>query len=162
MKKIVIAFSTLLVLMTLTGCGCSKKEKKENQNNENLTEIESQVQNGTAEEQGDYKVTNIKIKEVGAQSVVSGKIVNNTNEVRSVKLTLIMSNSESGVMYGIIDGDILALEPKEERDFSLSIVGDYSNVDNFEVRTSEINTESNNVDAGENIPETDVIGDGQV
>ena len=29
MKKIVIAFSTLLVLMTLTGCGCSKKDKTE-------------------------------------------------------------------------------------------------------------------------------------
>ena len=157
MKKLVIVFSTLLVILSLTGCGCSKKDENENGKKENLSEIESQVQNGTVEEQGDFNVTNIKIKEVGAQSVVTGKIINNSNGVRSIKLTLMMSNSESGIMYGIIDGDILALEPKEEREFSLSIVGDYSNVNSFEVRTSEINTETNSQVNVENIPETDIV-----
>lgn len=133
MKKIISISLLLLVSFALvTGCG---KKKDTNKDNENKTE--EQTQNSTAEVQGDYKVTDIKIKSEGATSIVTGKITNISTSEKNVHVSLFMTDSKAGKLLGIVETDMDALKANETRNFELSIVGDYSQADTFEVRTRE-------------------------
>lgn len=133
MKKIISIFILLLFgLALVTGCG-KKKETIKNEENK----ADEQTKNSTAEIQGDYKVTNIKIKTEGATSIVTGSITNISSSDKNVHISLFMTNSKLGRLLGIVETDILDFKPNETRDFELSIVGDYSSTDTFEVRTRD-------------------------
>lgn len=133
MKKIISISLLLLVSIALvTGCGKKKDTNKESEN-----KTEEQTKNSTAEVQGDYKVTDIKIKSEGATSIVTGKITNISTLEKNVHVSLFMTDSKAGKLLGIVETDMNALRPNETRDFELSIVGDYSQADTFEVRTRE-------------------------
>ena len=154
-KSLVVMITFLLMLSALTGCSCQKKGNENvnvdengntlnedgvpvNENGEPLSEIEQQVKNGTEEEQGMFTVTDVKIEEVGAESVVSGKVTNNSPIDTSVRVNLMMTDSESGRLFGIVDIDVEDVKSGETKDFSISMIGDYSEVNNFEVRVSGI------------------------
>ena len=138
-KKLIVMTTFLLMLTALTGCSCQRKNKdNESGNGEPLSQIEQQVKNGTEENQGDFTVTNVKIEEVGAESVVSGQVTNNSSKETSIRVNLMMTDSDSGRLFGIVDIDVENVKPGETKDFTLSMIGDYSGVNNFEVRVSAI------------------------
>lgn len=140
-KKLIVMTTFLLMLTALTGCSCQRKDKDNesvNENGEPLSQIEQQVKNGTEENQGDFTVTNVKIEEVGAESVVSGQVTNNSSKETSIRVNLMMTDSDSGRLYGIVDIDVENVKAGETKDFALSMIGDYSGVNNFEVRVSAI------------------------
>lgn len=153
MKKILIISLSLLVCLSLVvGCG-KKKDKDKNKDDNNKQEV--QKENSTAEVQGDYKVTDIKITSAGATSIVTGKITNISDTEKNVHISLYMTDSKVGRLLGIVETDMLDFKPNEERFFELSIVGDYTQADTFEVRTREKSVYV------EPVPEENIVEDSQ-
>ena len=137
-KKFLFSLLVLSLIIGLTGCG---KKSKDNPEQKPTTEepqtIEEKMENGTVEQQGDFVVSNVKIEEFGAESVVSGTITNRSSNTKSVTVLLKMLNTSTSQLFGIVNVDIDDINPGEMRDFSLSMVGDYSNVDYFDVTVIE-------------------------
>ena len=128
----------LLSLSMITGCNKSKKQEDINQNKIDETDkTEEVISNETVENQGDFSVKDVAINVYGAESIVSGTVKNNSEFQRSVNVILKMSNKEKGQLLGIANVDIDELAPFETREFSLSMVGDYENVDYFDVMIVE-------------------------
>ena len=116
----------LVISLLVTGCGKSNKK--------NETTIDDKtVTNETKTNQGDLVFNDIKIEKKGATSYITGNVKNETGEEKNFTLELVMSNSTSKRVYGRVETQIDNLKDNEKRDFSISIVGDYSNVDSFEV-----------------------------
>ncbi len=127
MKKKMMYGLLVFLMVSLLITGCKKSNKKE-------TIIDDKpVTNETKENQGDLKFSNIKIEKKGATSYITGTVKNGTGKEKSFQLELIMSNSSNKRIYGRVETQIDNLKKDETRDFSISIVGDYSNVDSFEV-----------------------------
>lgn len=135
MKKILTISLSLLVCLTLV-VGCGNKKGKEEENKKQ----EEQKENSTAEVQGDYKVTDVKITSSGATSIVTGKITNTSDTEKNVHISLYMTDSKVGKLLGIVETDMFEFKSNEEREFELSIVGDYTQADTFEVRAREKET----------------------
>ena len=132
MKKSLKYGLILLFTITFLTSGCKKSNKK------NETTIDDKVvTNETKTNQGDLKFSDIKIEKKGATSYITGIVKNETGKEKSFQLQLVMSNSESKRVYGRVETQIDNLKDNEKRDFSISIVGDYSNVDSFEVVVKE-------------------------
>lgn len=128
MKKGLKYSLLLFLVMSLLVTGCKKSNKK------NETTIDDKtVTNETKKNQGDLVFNDIKIEKKGATSYITGNVKNETGNEKSFQLELIMSNSSSKRIYGRVETQIDNLKDNEKRDFSISIVGDYSNVDSFEV-----------------------------
>ncbi len=137
-KKLSILLVSVLVFAA-TGCGCENKTKAtETENNDGEQTIQEQVKNETKEDQEDMKVTDIQINEYGASNVVTGKVKNNKSNTRNIELTLKMYNSESKRLLGKVKTELKDLKGKEERTFEISIMGDYTTVDKFEVEVKDI------------------------
>ncbi len=128
MKKGLKYSLLLLLVMSLLVTGCKKSNKK----NETIIDDKT-VTNETKKNQGDLVFNDIKIEKKGATSYITGTVKNETGNEKSFQLELIMSNSSSKRIYGRVETQIDNLKDNEKRDFSISIVGDYSNVDSFEV-----------------------------
>lgn len=127
MKKKMMYGLLVFLMVSLLITGCKKSNKKE-------TIIDDKtITNETKENQGDLKFSNIKIEKKGAISYITGTVKNETGKEKSFQLELIMSNSSNKRIYGRVETQIDNLKKDETRDFSISIVGDYSNVDSFEV-----------------------------
>lgn len=137
MKNKIIHISLLLLcLILITGCGKSKKENKPQATPTPETERpEDKIANETEEDQGDFLVQNVKLDIHGAESIISGTVTNKTEVQKSVKVLLKMMNAETGQLKGIANVDITDMTPGETREFSLSMVGDYSKVDYFDITT---------------------------
>lgn len=128
MKKGIKYSLLLLLIMSLFVTGCKKSNKK------NETTIDDKtVTNETKKNQGDLVFNDIKIAKKGATSYITGNVKNETGTEKSFQLQLVMSNATSKRVYGRVETQIDNLKDNEKRDFSISIVGDYSNVDSFEV-----------------------------
>lgn len=153
MKKIGLILLTSLFIFTATACGCENKKNnnnvnennnntnvEDNQNNQNDQDItiEEQVKNETQEVQEDVIISNIKISEYGASNIVTGVVKNNRNEVRNIELVLKMYNSSTSKLLGRVSTTITEFQPNEERNFEMSIMGDYTTVDKFEVEVKNI------------------------
>lgn len=142
-NKLLILLISVLVF-TVTGCGCENKTNnnddisQEQTNNVEDKTIEEQVKNETQENQEDITFSDIKIREFGASNIVSGKIKNNRSETRNVELTLKMYNSSTSRLLGKVKTEVKDLKASEERIFEISIMGDYTTVDKFEVEVKDI------------------------
>lgn len=140
-KKTIIAIASSIVVLILLIVVCvllshpaKPTEEKKEANQENIAE---KVKNVTKEKQGDFIVKDISIKKPNSQNVVSGTVTSKASETKSITIELTMTDSESGKLYGIQNIDVDDIQPKETRKFSVSIMGDYSHVDTFEVKVSE-------------------------
>ena len=145
MKKKLLIISLMTLIFTATACGSKDKAKEENTNT-NTPEnkivedipIEEQVQNKTEQVQDEISFADIKISEFGATNIVSGKATNNKSEVRNIKLNLKMYNSAANKLLGRVSTELYDLQPGETREFEISIMGDYSIVDQFKVEVENI------------------------
>ena len=127
MKKKMMYGLLAFLMVSLLITGCKKSNKKE-------TIIDDKpVTNETKENQGDLKFSNIKIEKKGATSYITGTVKNGTGKEKSFQLELIMSNSSNKRIYGRVETQIDNLKKDETRDFSITIVGDYTKVDSLEV-----------------------------
>lgn len=136
-KKIIFGLLTLVLFTSMTGCGKTKKKAENNPVKDETKKIDEKIDNGTVEQQGDFIVQNVKIEELGASSVVSGTITNKSDSVKSVTVLLKMIKMSTSQLFGIANIDIDEINAGETREFSLSMVGDYSNVDYFDVTINE-------------------------
>lgn len=135
MKNKILYISLLLLSLTLiTGCGKTKKQNKVTPTPSPETEKpENKIKNETPEDQGDYLVQNVKLEIHGAESVITGTVTSKVESQRSIVVLLKMMDTETGRLLGIANVDVNELNPGETREFSLSMVGDYSDVDYFDV-----------------------------
>ena len=135
MKKYAIAgLVGAILLLVIVYFGFIRKSNKKDETN---IPIEEKVKDGTSKKQGDFIVEDVHIQENGAENVVTGDVTNSGATTKSITIVLMMTDSKTGRLYGIQNIDVNDLKPKERRNFSLSIIGDYSNVDTFEVRINE-------------------------
>lgn len=129
-RKFVSILTIFLLLFLVTGCG----KEKEEENNNNGPKEEENLNNNTDNTQEGMQFTNIKIEKVGATSYVRGTVENKSGSDQTFKLQLVMSNKDSKRVYGRVETTIENLKNNEKRNFEVSMVGDYSNVDTFEVK----------------------------
>lgn len=133
-KNLLLILTITLMLLLVTGCG---KPSEDNNDNVNNPPGEKELEDTTDNTQNGMQFSNIKIDKIGATSYVRGIVENKSGKDQTLKLQLIMSNKDSKRIYGRVETTIENLKVNEKRNFEISMVGDYSNVDNFEVKIIE-------------------------
>ncbi len=132
--KIIMA---LMATLTVTACG-SKEPVKPIEETKELSDIEKQVKNDTDLSQDGIELSDIKISEYGASNLVTGKVQNTTSNERNIRLSLMMYNTETNRMLGAVEIEVKNFQPNETRTFELKIMGDYTTVDRYSIKVTEL------------------------
>ncbi len=87
--------------------------------------------------QGNYELKDLKISSSGSLNKVTGKITNTTNNTRSAELKLLMSNATKAQLLGTSTIVIENIAGNDTKDFEISLVGSYSDIDTYEIRVND-------------------------
>lgn len=139
-KKIVIICAAIIILIiagVVTWLILSNNKKEEdnkgssNNPNQSENDIGNKVKDVTEKKQGYLEFSNMKISSSGSNNIISGT-VKNTGDNASKQIEVRLKNKDNGRTYGTSKTTI-DINKNEEKEFELTIMGDYSLVDTFEV-----------------------------
>ena len=135
-KTIFIIIFAIILIVVLAIVGTRFLKKPATVDTSNLP-IEEKVKNGTALKQGNYELKDLKISSSGSLNKVTGKITNTTNNTRSAELKLLMSNATKAQLLGTSTIVIENIAGNDTKDFEISLVGSYSDIDTYEIRVND-------------------------
>lgn len=130
MMVILICMSILCIMV-----GCKQQTPKENNtatdnNTKNITDIKDE----TEQKQGDLLIHNIKLNANGASNMITGKVKNEGSDTLGFTLVLNMYKKDHNKLVGTAQTNIKKLQPNAEKDFNISITGNYKNINKFSVK----------------------------
>ena len=94
--------------------------------------IADQVKDKSDLKQKGCTLSAIKISSNGATNTITGSITSDKDQAK-LNLEVRMYNSESGRMLGVAGTTLENVTKNTKQDFEISIIGDYSTVDEFKV-----------------------------
>lgn len=131
-SKKFILFIFIIILIIIISVIVFFIKKNNTRENATTTEIQKLVENQTENKQGQIELNDINIQSIGSNIVVAGKIKNEGSLIIRCDLTLNLYNEEEQ-LKGRQSVDIENLQSNEEREFEISIMGDYANLDNYKL-----------------------------
>lgn len=147
MKKILVSL-LVFTLIFVSGCGKKTNENTIVNNNDNnlseeeikkvttdapMTDIEKEVLNGEGGIQDNYAVENIRVE----NGYLLGTVTNKGTSTKSISISILMMNSESGEQYGVTNVDVDDLDGGASFDFSILLEESAHAADKFDARVNE-------------------------
>ena len=134
--KIIIGLVIALLVVTVGFFYLSNNPKEDNKTNPGQqnqgNDITDVVKDKTTLTQGDFVLSNISFSSEGAANVARGSIKNNGSS-NKVSLELKMKDSTTGRLVGTATEIIEGFGTNETKAFEISIIGDYTKANEFEI-----------------------------
>ena len=133
---IIIGAIVLIVAACLFfGIKYFSKDKEDNKKQPEIpvrTPIDEQLKDTTELKQKGYTFSDIEISSSGATNIIKGSLVSEEDS-ETVNLEVRMYNSKTNRMLGMASTSVEGIIKGEKKTFEISIIGDYSSVDEFKV-----------------------------
>lgn len=135
---VVCCFIILIIAITITIKAIKGKENEKSDYQYTPTpEISKVLKNNTQTEQGNIQLTDVKIDSIGATIIARAKIVNNGARIKQAKPTLYLYDKEQN-MRGKSSIKIENLNAKDTAEIEMQIIGEYADLDKYELKIEEI------------------------
>ena len=131
-SKKFILFIFIIILVILISLIIFFINNKNDEDITNTPEIQKLVKNQTEDKQGQIELKDVNIQSIGSNIIVKGKVINEGSMIRRCDVALNLYNNEEQ-LKGRQDILIENLQSNEEREFEISIMGDYANLDNYKI-----------------------------
>ena len=125
----------IIGMLFLTGCGCNSRAITE----ENVTtkapktDIEKEVLDGDKGIQDHYTISDLKVSD----GKLTGKIQNKTNNTKTVRIDIMLMNSETYEQYGMVNVEVKNVKGNSTTTFSEELDENKSKADKFDARIVE-------------------------
>jgi hypothetical protein len=98
----------------------------------------SQLVDQTAETQGDFTLSDVKIDDIGARIVASAQLTYNGAEPTNARLTFTLIYTGNGQLQGRKYLEITDIQPNEQRPLEVSIIGEFGRRDSYKLEIEKI------------------------